>query len=102
MKVLFKDVEKPIHQMVIPNDLSVMQQLVGGLIEPVYLTAESAMICNEEGKIKDMDANFYFEETEDIIYGPVLFVGVDGEEFCDLSDEEIAHIRKCFEEAADE
>lgn len=98
MKVLFKDVGKPIRSMFIPNELRVMQQLVDGYIEPVKITDESVMICNEEGKINAMKKNFYLEDIDDWIFGPVLFVGVKGEEFCDLSDTEAERIRKIFEE----
>lgn len=99
MRILFKDVGKPIRSLVIPNKLKVMQQLVGGYIEPVYLTAESALICNEEGKINGMKKNFYLDCIDDWVFGPALFVGVDGEEFCNLSVAETEHIWKCFEEA---
>ena len=100
MRILFKDVGKPVRQLIIPNELRVMQMLVGGYIEPVYLTAESALICNEEGKINDMKVNFRLNDN-DWVFGPALFVGVDGEEFCSLSDEEVEHIKKCFEEETD-
>ena len=98
MRILFKDVNKPVRQLVIPNELRVMQMLVGGYIEPVYLTDESALICNDEGKINSMKKNFYLDCIDDWIFGPALFVGVDGEELCDLSEAEAEHIRKCFEE----
>lgn len=98
MKILYKEPGKAPRSMVIPNELGVMQQLVDGLIEPVYLTEKSALICNEEGKINNLQLNFYFDAIDDFIFGPVLFVGVDGEEFCDLSEAEAEHIRKCFEE----
>lgn len=98
MRVLFKDVGKPIRSMFIPNELRVMQQLVDGYIEPVKLTDKSVMICDEEGRFDGAKRNFYMEDIRETIFGPVLFVGVKGEEFCDLPDEEAARIRKLFEE----
>ena len=98
MKVLVKDVGKPIRSMFIPNELGVMQQLVDGYIESVKLTDKSVMICNEEGKFNDMKRNFYMKDIKDTIFGPALFVGVKGDEFCDLSDTEAERIRKIFEE----
>ena len=98
MKVLFKDVGKPIRSMFIPNELGVMQQLVDGYIEPVRLTDESVMICNEYGKFNGMRRNFRMKDIHDTIFGPVLFVGVKDDEFCDLSDTEAERIRKIFEE----
>jgi len=98
MKILYKAPGEGLRSMVIPNELGVMQQLVDGYIEPVKITDESVMICNEEGKINDMKKNFYLDDIDDWIFGPVLFVGVKGEEFCDLSDTEAERIRKIFEE----
>ena len=98
MKILYKAPGEALRSMVIPNELGVMQQLVDGYIEPVKITDESVMICNEEGKINDMKKNFYLDDIDDWIFGPVLFVGVRGEEFCDLPDEESKRIRKLFEE----
>jgi len=98
MRALFKDVGQPIRSIFVPQNLKVMQMLVGGYIEPVRLTDESVMICNEEGKINDMKKNFYLDDIDDWIFGPVLFVGVKGDEFCDLSDTEAERIRKIFEE----
>ena len=99
MRILFKDVDQPVRTMVIPNELGVMQQLVDGLIEPVYLTEKSAMICNDMGKLNGMRKNFYFDALNDWIFGPALFVGVDDDEFCDLDVSEMEVIRKCLGEA---
>lgn len=101
MNILFKDVNQPIHSMFIPNSLRVMQQLVDGLIEPVQLTEKTTMICNDMGKLNGMKKNFYLEPLNDWIFGPVIFVGVDGEDFCDLDDDEADLIRKMFKEAGD-
>ena len=100
MKILYKAPGETIHSMVIPNELGVMQQLVDGLIEPIYLTEKTALICNEEGKINGMKLNFPLDCIHDWIFGPAFFVGVDGEEFCSLPDEEAEHIKKCFAEVS--
>lgn len=97
MRALYKGVGTPIQTVEISNELHTLQQYVGGRIEPIYLTEETVLICNEEGKISGMQPNFFFEDLNDYIHGPVLFVGIDGDEFCDLDKVEADHIRKSFE-----
>jgi len=52
------------------------------------------MICNEEGKIKGLKPNF--KMGNDIVVGSVLFVGRGGEDFRELTDEEIAEVKGWF------
>lgn len=69
----------------IEDSLKNMQQIVGGYIEAVTLTEDCALICNEEGLLLGLPDNksVCFHG----IVGDAFLVGVDGEEFCDLSDE---------------
>lgn len=61
---------------------------MGGNIESVNLFDEpAAIICNEEGMIRNLPANLLIDHR--FIYGSVVIVGVDGEEFCSLSDDQI-------------
>lgn len=82
MRALFKAPENDkFREIVIPNDLHVLQQLVGGYIEVVTISEDAAVICNEEGHILRLPYNC---EYEGVMYvGPILVVGVDGEEFTD-------------------
>ena len=86
MKVLLKEPGKAPRSLVIDGSLRTMQGIVGGNIEPVRFSSTSTILCNEEGKLLGLKPNF--EIIGDLIVGPVLFVGVDGEKFCDLSVED--------------
>ena len=68
------------HIMEIDNELHAMQEIVGGNIEPVRW-GNFIILCNEEGKLKDLPTNFYF--FHDRICGTVFVCVVDGEEFTD-------------------
>lgn len=68
----------------IENSLRAMQTIVGGYIEAVPLTTDSALICNEDGIVLGLARNVDVLGLK--IRGTLLIVGVDGEEFCDLSD----------------
>ena len=80
------------HQILVPNDLHTLQDQVGGYIETVTagVDPDVVLICNEEGAIrKDMEYNCVIRckdargAFDCPFYGPILMVGVDGEEFAD-------------------
>lgn len=66
----------------IPNTLEELQATVGGHIETVTFAIDAAVICNEEGRLLGMPHNVCFCGVDFV--GPILIVGVDGEEFTDL------------------
>lgn len=68
----------------IPNTLEELQAAVGGYIETVTIATDSAVICNEEGRLLGMPHNVCFCGVD--FFGPILIVGVDGEEFADLHE----------------
>lgn len=93
MRALYKAPTDPkFHQLNIPNELHPMQELVGGYIETLTACMDPKVIaiCNEEGAIRDdigfncaiacEDASGRFDCP---IFGPILLVGEDGEEFTD-------------------
>lgn len=73
------------HVTWISNTLENFQRNVGGHIEPIALTKNLVVICNEDGKINNLDDNFYIgSRVQDMIKGEVIVCGVDGEEFSDV------------------
>lgn len=82
MRILYKtNGDHTFRELVIPNELRVMQQLVGGSIETVTVADDACVICNEEGRLNGMEDNCRFLGVDFV--GPILIVGVDGEEFTD-------------------
>jgi uncharacterized protein YuzE len=86
MKVLFKNPGEAPEVREVENDLKPIQELVGGYIETVNLGDDILIVCNEEGKIKGLPANFYVEAIDDIIVGPAFFCRSDGYDFTDITD----------------
>ena len=82
MRALYKAPENDkFREIIIPNDLHVLQQLVGGYIETVTIAEAAVVICNEEGKLLGMPYNC---EYEGVMYnGPILIVGTAGDKFTD-------------------
>jgi len=99
MKVIIK---RPCDQFgeeaTIPNTLKALQEAVGGYIETVTLENGVVLICNEEGKLRDMPYNFtlrippramMFEVINELFgqckfFGTVIACGAEGDEFADI------------------
>ena len=92
MRVLLKQPGLPEEVIDVPNTLQAMQELVGGYIETITLTRHSCCIVNEEGRLKRLLPNFYLNGG--LIVGNAVFVGVKGDGFRDITDDEITQCRR--------
>jgi len=72
----------------INGSLEGMQNAVDGLIEPVYNRDGTIVVCNEEGKLRNMEGNRILDNGA-VIVGPFFVCGDDGEDFRSLTDEEV-------------
>ena len=70
------------HFIDIENELEPLQEFVGGYIETVSLFTNLVIICNEEGRLRDMD--YCCTILGHDFVGPVLIVGRDRDEFDDV------------------
>ena len=68
------------------NTLEALQEAVGGYIETVTIAEDLCLICNEEGWLQGLPYNDTLPMLS--IRGPALFVGTEGEEFCDVPEPE--------------
>ena len=75
----------------IPNTLETLQKAVGGHIETVTIASDLVLICNEEGLIMGLPYNHTACELP--LVGPIVAVGVDGEEFVSLTPNQIQSLR---------
>ena len=78
-----------IQEAEIDNTLEALQAEVGGYIENVTLVPEkAAMIVNEDGHYLGMGINLMATAIAGMmIVGPAIIVGVEGENYSDISDE---------------
>lgn len=82
MRVLYKrPADAGFKQLNIDNDLHELQKLVGGRIEAVFISRDACVVCNDEGRTLGMPENCNFCGVDFV--GPILLVGVDGDEFTD-------------------
>ncbi len=68
----------------IKNDLHTFQRIVGGYIELVQPCSDLTAIVNEEGLIRGLPYNMKWCGAH--ILGPIIFCGVDGEDFADIPE----------------
>lgn len=84
MRILYKGVGEAPNRVELPNSLRALQSAVGGRIEAVKFSTTAAIICNAEGRVNGLPYNCSFQGAD--WYGPVLIVGVKGEEFCSIPE----------------
>ena len=100
IKVLFVQPHEKPYVAEIPDTLQAKQQAVGGYIEFIYNPDDTALVGDEEAKIKCKDGNRYLDGGG-IIAGDFLVVGRIDDGCRSLSDEEIEKYMNKYEEAPD-
>lgn len=73
------------HMTNISASLENLQKIVGGYIEMVSLPSVApglVIICNEEGKIKELPFNMRI--PGDVLVGDIIVIGTKGEELDDI------------------
>ncbi len=77
------------------NDLASMQKAVGGNIQAVDLASYVSLVCNEEGKLLEMEGNRSL--GNDILVGNFFIAGYNDEgEFISLTEEQIEEYTQEF------
>ena len=76
----------------IPNTLEALQKAVGGHIETVTIASDLVLICNEEGRLLELPDNCTVCGVSFV--GPILAVGVSGDEFSSLAVDHIQFVMR--------
>lgn len=92
IKVIVKKVGKEPEVKFLDNTLKSYQEIVEGLIEIVSITKDIILICDEEGKLKELKNNLKLEL--DIIVGNILFCGWSNDEIISLTDNQIEFVKE--------
>ena len=87
MRAIYKKPGEKPQVIDIDNSLKALQEAVGCYIETITFATDACIVCNEEGRLKKMPYNCKLLGVE--LVGPVLVVGVDGDEFTDLYKPEV-------------
>lgn len=82
------------------NGLSEMQATVGGYIQAIYPYEDPvAIVCDEEGLLKDYDFNRSVEGGYGGVFGTFFVCGLSEDSFCSLSPEQMKHYKEKFKHA---
>lgn len=84
MKAIFKDPLKESKIIDVENSVAGIQKVIGGYFEAITIEEDACILCDEEGKIKRLKPNCIY--NGELIVGPVLVVGVKGEDFTDVPE----------------
>lgn len=93
--------KKPV-KMELKGTLKSMQTFVGGAIQAVYPFDDPvALVCNEEGKLAELEYNRVLRDETgaiyDIICGPFFICGLGEDDFASLPDRLMESYVKRFE-----
>lgn len=98
IRVLIVEPEKAPRLAYIENELEAMQEIVGGFIQtvkPQQFEDDAIIVCNEEGKLLDLQPNAYICYADgmpyDYICGTFFICRApeDSEDFGSLTDEQL-------------
>ena len=104
MRILVVGPERRPEVREIDGSLDAMQEIVGGLIQPVSLVDDDScvLVCNDEGKLMDLPANRCLRDKNgkiyDIVFGTFFLCGgpADSDHFTSLTPEQIERYQERF------
>lgn len=84
IKVIIKRPGEKPYTTWISDRLENLQKTVEGYIETVTVGSDLVIICNEEGRIRDLPYNCTILDAD--FFGTILLAGINGEEFGNVPD----------------
>ena len=91
LKVVYVEPNKPAYAAEVEHTLEGEQRAVKGMIECIYCHDDNTcVVANEEAKLIGMEGNRRFGDGKSIIAGPFFVVGLEGDGFRSLTEEEQA------------
>lgn len=102
MRILLVEPERRPEVREIDDSLNAMQDIVGGLIQSIYLDDAVALVCNDEGRLMNLPANRSLRDKDgqiyDIVCGTFFLCGAppDSDHFTSLTPEQVERYRKWF------
>ena len=91
LNVVYVEPNKPAYAAEVEHTLEGEQRAVRGMIECIYCHDDNTcVVANEEAKLIGMEGNRRFGDGKSIIAGPFFVVGLEGDGFRSLTEEEQA------------
>lgn len=96
LKTVYVEPNRPPYISEVENTLRAEQRAVGGRIEVIYNGDGTVIVCNSDAKLIGMEGNRRIGNS--VIAGAFLILGLEGEGFRSLTEEETEKYMKRFEE----
>ena len=91
LNVVYVEPNKPAYAAEVEHTLDGEQRAVKGMIECIYCHDDNTcVVANEEAKLIGMEGNRRFNDGKSVIAGPFFVVGLEGDGFRSLTEEEQA------------
>ncbi len=84
IRVIYKGVGERPNIVELPDSIRALQDSVGGAVEVNSITTDVAIISNAFALDRSLPYNCRLKGRD--WYGPILFVGFDGDQFCSFPD----------------
>ena len=94
LRIVYVEPGRPPFVSEVGRDLLSMQKAVHGPLEVLNNQDGTVLLCNDEGKLIGMDGNRHV--GDDVIAGPFLLVGDNGESLRSLTDAEVERYMERF------
>lgn len=82
IRVFIKHPGKDPFEAEISDDLDTLQSYVDGYVRKVNLCKDLAILCDDDGKLKDKAFNFSIGHHSFV--GTVVFIGISDDDFADV------------------
>lgn len=96
MRVVYVEPNRPAYTAEVLHTLACEQKAVGGMIELVYNSDNTAIVCNEEAKLIGLAGNRRIGDGTSIIAGPFFVCGLTEDDFRSLTDKEVMKYMDAF------
>ena len=94
MRIVYVEPGRPLFVSEVGRDLLSMQKAVHGPLEVLNNQDGTVLLCNDEGKLIGMEGNRHV--GDDVIAGPFLLIGDNGENLRSLTDAEVDRYMERF------
>ncbi len=94
LRIVYVEPGRPLFVSEVGRDLLSMQKAVHGPLEVLNNQDGTVLLCNDEGKLIGMEGNRHV--GDDVIAGPFLLIGDNGENLRSLTDAEVDRYMERF------
>lgn len=83
MRALLFRPDGTVTEINIENTLKALRAVVDGHIETITIASDACLVCNEEGRLRNLEPQNVFGM---IFFGNILMVGTKDDDFVDLTE----------------